>query len=204
MEHQAKLISSLGLLVISAVFNGPCYGYTFYVGGKDGWVVDPRESYNHWAERNRFQVNDSLVFKYKKGSDSVLVVNEEAYHKCNKTDPQETINDDNPIFKFKTSGPFFFISGHDQKCENGEKLIIVVMAVRHHTPIVNSSAIAPPTPAPAPAPALKLAPSSVLQTTDGTKIHVPAPAQAHAISGVASNTGSVGLIISGLGLCLWF
>ncbi|KAD3641993.1 hypothetical protein E3N88_31217 [Mikania micrantha] len=142
----------------------------------------------------KFDMLSQGIFKYKKGSDSVLVVNEEAYHKCNKTDPQETINDDNPIFKFKTSGPFFFISGHDQKCENGEKLIIVVMAVRPHTPIVNSSVLAPPTPAPAPA--LKLAPSSVLQTTDGTTTHAPAPAPAHAISGLASNTGSVGLIIS--------
>lgn len=34
--------------------------YVFYAGGRDGWVVDPAESYNHWAERNRFQVNDTI------------------------------------------------------------------------------------------------------------------------------------------------
>ncbi|KAI3812267.1 hypothetical protein L1987_16974 [Smallanthus sonchifolius] len=188
-----KLITSLALLVISAGFIESCYGYTFYVGGKDGWVLDPRESYSHWAERNRFQVNDTLVFKYKKGLDSVLVVDEEAYNKCNKSNPEETLNDDNPVFKFKRSGPFFFISGHDEKCENGEKLIIVVMAVRHHIPIVNSTT-APPTPAPVRAP--ELAPAAVLQTTDGAKVHAPAPA----ISGVTP-TGSVGLI-SSLGFCL--
>lgn len=35
-------------------------GYDFYAGGTDGWVLYPSESYSHWAERNRFQVNDSI------------------------------------------------------------------------------------------------------------------------------------------------
>ncbi|KAK8537821.1 hypothetical protein V6N13_096376 [Hibiscus sabdariffa] len=29
-------------------------------GGRDGWVVNPSENYNHWVERMRFQVNDTL------------------------------------------------------------------------------------------------------------------------------------------------
>lgn len=35
-------------------------GYTFYAGGKEGWVLNPSESYDHWARRNRFQVNDTI------------------------------------------------------------------------------------------------------------------------------------------------
>ncbi|XP_077224704.1 uncharacterized protein LOC143858006 isoform X2 [Tasmannia lanceolata] len=42
--------------------------YNFYVWGGGGWALNPSENFNHWAERNRFQVNDSLVFKNKKGS----------------------------------------------------------------------------------------------------------------------------------------
>jgi len=34
--------------------------YVFYADGRDGWVLDPTESYNHWAGRNRFQVNDTI------------------------------------------------------------------------------------------------------------------------------------------------
>lgn len=34
--------------------------YDFYVGGRDGWVQNPKESYNNWASRMRFQVNDKL------------------------------------------------------------------------------------------------------------------------------------------------
>lgn len=34
--------------------------HTFYVGGESGWVLNPSEPYNHWAERNHFQVNDTI------------------------------------------------------------------------------------------------------------------------------------------------
>ncbi|KAG5546211.1 hypothetical protein RHGRI_018405 [Rhododendron griersonianum] len=35
--------------------------YQFNVGGKEGWVSNPSESYyNPWAQRMRFQVNDTL------------------------------------------------------------------------------------------------------------------------------------------------
>lgn len=34
--------------------------HVFYAGGRDGWVLDPTQSYNHWAGRNRFQVNDTI------------------------------------------------------------------------------------------------------------------------------------------------
>jgi hypothetical protein len=37
-----------------------CVGREFIVGGRGGWTTHPAEPFNHWAERNRFQVNDSL------------------------------------------------------------------------------------------------------------------------------------------------
>lgn len=144
----------------------------------------------------------NAVFKYKKGLDSVLVVNGEAYNKCNTTNPIQTLNDENPIFKFTRSGPFFFISGHNDKCENGEKLIVAVMAVRHHK-IMNSSTTAAPTPAPAPALALApgLAPSATLQTADGKIVQAPAPAPANSGAAYIGSGGFLGLIW-GLGLSL--
>ncbi|KAL4569917.1 hypothetical protein LXL04_025564 [Taraxacum kok-saghyz] len=198
-RHHINLLKTLCFVLIS----GSCYGSTYHVGGKNGWVVDPRESYNHWAERNRFQVNDTLVFKYKKGEDSVLVVNEEAFDNCNKTDPIQTLNDGHSVFKFTRSGPFFFISGHDGKCEIGEKLDVVVMAVNHHNRIVHSTA-APPKPAATalptttPAPHKSASAPTTLQGTDGPKVQAPAPET----SGVGS-AGFGGCVI-GLILCLVF
>ncbi|KAL9454228.1 hypothetical protein AB3S75_009760 [Citrus x aurantiifolia] len=130
----------MGTFIISS-----CEAYKFNVGGKNGlWVVKPSENYNHWAERMRFQVNDTLYFKYKKGSDSVLVVTKDNYFSCNNKKPVQSLTDGESVFCFDHSGPYFFISGNADNCNKGQKLIVVVMAVRnksqHHE--------APPSPCP--------------------------------------------------------
>ncbi|KAF8025827.1 hypothetical protein BT93_F2607, partial [Corymbia citriodora subsp. variegata] len=130
-------------------------GREFHVGGKDGWVVNPSEDYNHWAERNRFQVNDTISFRYKKGEDSVLLVIEDDYHKCNTKNPVYKWEDGDSEFRFYQSGPFFFISGKPGNCEKGQKLIVVVLAVRASppvpTPLPQPPAVAPSPRWPAPA-----------------------------------------------------
>ena len=59
MESQGCLCLLWALLACYLFSSSVAYN-SFDVGGKDGWVINPSESYNHWAERNRFQVNDSL------------------------------------------------------------------------------------------------------------------------------------------------
>ncbi|KAK8481938.1 hypothetical protein V6N11_047891 [Hibiscus sabdariffa] len=122
------------LIVMILCFLTSTEGYKFYVGGKDGWVVNPSENYNHWAQRMRFQVNDTLFFKYKKGSDSVLLVTKEDYFACNTRNPIQSLTEGDSIFTFDRSGPFFFITGNADNCNKGQKLIVVVMAVRHKPP----------------------------------------------------------------------
>ncbi|CAA0808653.1 early nodulin-like protein 1 [Striga hermonthica] len=104
---------------------------TFIVGDEDGWILRPSENYTRWAEKHRFEIKDEVVFKYEKGHDSVLVVNRNDYAKCNKENPAKTLKNGRSRFEFRKSGPFFFISGHDQNCEKGQKLEIVVLS-RHH------------------------------------------------------------------------
>ncbi|XP_055801852.1 early nodulin-like protein 1 [Solanum dulcamara] len=106
--------------------------YTFYAGGKSGWVLNPSESYVHWAERNRFQVNDTIIFKFKLGSNSVLLVDKDDYNNCNKDNPILELEHGNSKFRFDGSGPFYFISGHEDNCEKGQKLMIVVLSPNHH------------------------------------------------------------------------
>ncbi|XP_057473979.1 early nodulin-like protein 4 [Actinidia eriantha] len=133
MESHMCLNFVLVLVIVICFLCSSQAHFNFYVGGRDGWVLKSSETYNCWAERNRFQVNDSLVFKYKKGSDSVLVVNKDDYYKCNKDKPTQALEDGDSLFKFDRSGPFFFISGHGDNCEKGQKLIIIVLAVRNNT-----------------------------------------------------------------------
>ncbi|KAL7188068.1 hypothetical protein ACSBR1_038005 [Camellia fascicularis] len=84
---------SLCLLVV-VVLMGWSEAYQFNVGGKEGWVLNPSENYNHWAGRMRFQVNDTLLFKYNNGSDSVLVVNKQDYDNCNTQNPITKMEDE--------------------------------------------------------------------------------------------------------------
>ncbi|KAM6548918.1 hypothetical protein CsatB_020594 [Cannabis sativa] len=179
-----------------------CQGYQFLVGGKDGWVSNPSENFNHWAEKNRFRVNDTLFFKYKQGSDSVLVVKPDDYNTCNTATPLLSLSDGGSVFTFDRSGPFFFISGNAQNCQKGQKLIVVVMAVRPDKK---------PQPQPAPAPALPSpSPSVVPQppavapaTVNPSNVDAPAPApSANANSGSGHSDGFGLVVCAGLGIIM--
>ncbi|KAG1346573.1 early nodulin-like protein 1 [Cocos nucifera] len=164
------LKSSAGFLLVLGVAIGlvsSSEAYNFYVGGRGGsWGLNPPEDYGRWAGRNRFQVNDTIVFKYKKGNDSVLVVKKEDYDSCNSNNPIQSFHDGNTVFKFDRSGPFYFISGTGDRCQKGEKLIIVVLAPRNKSPTQPPPSPAPPTPSPK-SPTSSPAPSP--------SIHVPPP-----------------------------
>ncbi|MED6216079.1 hypothetical protein PIB30_004105 [Stylosanthes scabra] len=58
------------------------------------------------------------------------------------------MGDGDSTFQFNNSGPFFFISGNTQNCKNGQRLHIIVMAVRHHNPLPPSTPVVPSSEAP--------------------------------------------------------
>ncbi|KAA8523918.1 hypothetical protein F0562_010341 [Nyssa sinensis] len=102
------MASHTSLCLFLALFTAiicSAHAYRFVVGGKDGWVLNPSENYSHWAEKRRFQVNDTLFFKYKKGADSVLVVTKDDYEKCKTEKPIKKMEDGDSVFKFDRSGP---------------------------------------------------------------------------------------------------
>lgn len=88
----------------------------------------------------------STVFKYNKGSHTVLVVTKDDYFSCNTKNPITSLTDGESVFKFDRSGPFFFVSGNVDNCRKGQKLIVVVLAVRDkpHRPPPGSSSPPPP------------------------------------------------------------
>ncbi|KAL9145248.1 hypothetical protein ABFS82_13G029200 [Erythranthe guttata] len=167
MAVSPSIISLLFVLLME--FLCLAHAFEFHVGGDDGWTLKPTKYYNHWAERYRFQINDEIVFKYKKGHDSVLVVNENDYSKCNKENPIKILKDGDSKFKFEKSGPFFFISGHNQNCEKGEKLIVVVLSDRHRNTTHN---------APSPPPHTPLKPPSSSPSPSPVAHHSPTPSHA--------------------------
>ncbi|KAL3323276.1 hypothetical protein AABB24_040406 [Solanum stoloniferum] len=128
------------LLVLACLFTSS-YSYQFTVGGKDGWVPKPSVDYNTWSQHMRFIINDSVLFKYKQGADSVLEVSKDDYDKCNTSNPIKKMEDGNSIFTLDRSGPFYFISGNKDNCDKGQKLQIIVISVRNQTP---APGVAPP------------------------------------------------------------
>ncbi|XP_010242072.1 PREDICTED: early nodulin-like protein 1 [Nelumbo nucifera] len=103
------------------------------VGGKtDAWEIPSSEpeSLNRWAGASRFQIGDSLVWKYDANKDSVLQVTKEAYASCNVSSPIAEYKDGNTKVVLDRSGPFYFISGANGHCEKGQKLIVVVLSPR--------------------------------------------------------------------------
>ncbi|XP_028778553.1 mavicyanin-like [Neltuma alba] len=110
-------------------------GFEFQVGGSAGWVVPPANQtnmYHEWASHNRFQVGDSIRFKYKK--DSVMEVEEEGYKNCNSSHPNMFSNNGNTMFRFDHAGSFYFISGAAGHCQKGQKMIVRVLTQEDSLP----------------------------------------------------------------------
>ncbi|KAK1286975.1 Early nodulin-like protein 3 [Acorus calamus] len=139
-------VSAAALLFLTLIFITTLSSEAkdFLVGGTtNAWKIpsSPSDSLNHWAESTRFQIGDSLVWKYEAGKDSVLQVTREAYLSCNTTGPVAEHGDGNTTVGLDKSGAFYFISGEKGHCEKGQKLIVVVLSKR-------SSSVSSPAPAP--------------------------------------------------------
>ncbi|XP_057951079.1 early nodulin-like protein 5 [Malania oleifera] len=123
-----KLLVLLMMMSSSSSSNG-VRGVEFEVGGEKGWTIpsskDDSQLYNHWASHNRFQLHDTLRFKYKK--DSVLVVSNVEYEKCRSSHPMFYSNNGNTLFLLDRHGLFYFISGVAGHCERGQRMIIKVL-----------------------------------------------------------------------------
>ncbi|KAH9317694.1 hypothetical protein KI387_019463, partial [Taxus chinensis] len=101
----------------------------FKVGGLDAWALPPlgmSDLYKRWAANNKFKVGDSLLFLYPPSQDLVVQVREDAYGKCDVSNPMATFNDGNSLFNFNQSGFFYFTSGKSGHCAKSQKLAIAV------------------------------------------------------------------------------
>ncbi|KAI6690523.1 hypothetical protein NL676_027351 [Syzygium grande] len=169
--------------------------YEFTAGGAKGWTVPADSSanaLNEWAEKNRFQIGDSLVFVYPPSQDSVLYVNQDDYKNCNDASPIAKYVDGHTVFKFNQSGPFHFISGNKDNCHKNEKMVVVVMADRSNK---TSGAVSP-----SPAPSGEESPSPPAGTVEINPTPAPVsqtpPPRNGATSVFVGFTGSIGAFVA--------
>ncbi|KQK03204.1 early nodulin-like protein 2 [Brachypodium distachyon] len=192
-------VAQLVVVALMLAATGCWAGRDFYVGDGGGWRTNPAEPFNHWAERNRFQVNDRVVFRYKGHEDSVLVVSKSHYESCNTSEPFLRLDGGDSAFVLSSSGPYFFISGHADRCWAGERLIVVVLAVRagaKTTPPPKSSS--PPAPAKAspPSPNSTQSPPSSPPAPAKPSSPPPAPAPAPPAAVNTSSSPSPGVAVA--------
>ncbi|XP_042496405.1 early nodulin-like protein 2 [Macadamia integrifolia] len=120
--------SFFAILFLTTVATVSVSAVEFYVGGNRGWVKPTgteTETYEEWANQNRFHVGDSLYFKYQ--NDSVLMVNYKDYKNCDVSNPISKFNDGETVYRFDRYGFFYFISGEPGHCKSGQRLDIRVM-----------------------------------------------------------------------------
>ncbi|OEL13175.1 hypothetical protein BAE44_0025806 [Dichanthelium oligosanthes] len=186
MARRFNGVAALAVLAVLLAASSCADGRDFHVGGRAGWAPNPAEPFNTWAERNRFQVNDTLVrasddmvvscaravFRYNKDADAVLVVTPNHYDACNTTGPALRLGGGDSRFVFNSSGPYFFISADAGRCKAGERLIVVVLAVRNNNgPSTSSPSLSPP-------PTPKSSPSSTPpppKSSSSPPVATPAP-----------------------------
>nr|GEV87847.1 early nodulin-like protein 2 [Tanacetum cinerariifolium] len=195
------LFSSCFPLINSSMGGGIslfCYSnaYNFNVGGKNGWTIPPSESYNQWADRLRFNVNDTLHFKYNGGSDSVMVVGD--YDNCNTNNPITTLTGGDSYYNLNRSGPFYFISGNKSNCDQGQKLIVLVISPRKiATPPAGFSSVPAMSPASSPESGIVMPGSPVGSAGEGVASSPTMnPADANAPAATAGTSPAARLPVS--------
>ncbi|XP_004486773.1 early nodulin-like protein 7 [Cicer arietinum] len=117
------------LIFLAAVTTTVEASRQFQVGDHLGWRVPDQNNtafYTQWAQTNRFQIGDSLVFVYQ--NDSLLTVEKYDYFNCDTTEPITTFTNGKSTLNLDRSGAFYFISGTLDHCNHGQKLLVEVMA----------------------------------------------------------------------------
>ncbi|KAM3696497.1 hypothetical protein ACJW31_06G043100 [Castanea mollissima] len=165
LNPQNKVLYAVGLFCLMLlVQKGAATQFT--VGGSKGWAIpSPNDvHFNQWAENNRFQIGDSLLFNYQPDQDSVLQVNQDSYTNCNTDSYQQKYTDGHTVVQLPQSGPFYFISGNKDNCQKNEKMVVIVLADRsNRSQDTNTTTSPPPSGStdiiPSPAPAGEESPS---------------------------------------------
>ncbi|XWS11188.1 hypothetical protein CRYUN_Cryun38cG0062500 [Craigia yunnanensis] len=200
--YQSKAFHVLGLFCFMLLMVQKGYAREFKVnwGLHNGTNA---ENYNQWAEQNRFQIGDTLLFIYVPNNDSVLQVTEEAYKNCSVEAPISKYSDGHTVFSLSQSGPYHFISGNQENCQNNEKLVVVVLADRSNR---SSSTNETNPPSPSPSGSIDIVPSpapSAESPPTGTVEINPTPAPSEesnppnaAYSVFMSVTGSIGAFVA--------
>ncbi|KAJ7546308.1 hypothetical protein O6H91_08G034900 [Diphasiastrum complanatum] len=120
MAALAFCVHFLALLKLAA-------GKEYVVGDRQGWILPvANTNYSSWALKHKYYVGDKLAFNYKAEPNSVVQVNREHFDACNATDYIASYGNGRTVVELNTTGPYWFISGVNNNCNQGQKFGITV------------------------------------------------------------------------------
>uniref|UniRef100_A0ACD5VRE6 Uncharacterized protein n=1 Tax=Avena sativa TaxID=4498 RepID=A0ACD5VRE6_AVESA len=125
MAAAPNLIPLLMLLLLAAAAPAPSVAARFVVGDKQNWA--PNVNYTAWPDKYHFHVNDWLQFNYARDMyDVVQVRDEEAYEKCDPSNPVVSYNRGrNFVIQLTRPGRYYFICSRGY-CWGGMKVTVLV------------------------------------------------------------------------------
>ncbi|KAK1414258.1 hypothetical protein QVD17_30001 [Tagetes erecta] len=114
----------------------------FTVGDTVGWRIpatNETQLYNVWASRRRFHIGDSLRFRYR--NNSVTVVQKWGFYHCDSSNPIAFFNDGDTVINLDDLGTMYFISADSDRCKKGVNMMVQVMSpapVRYIPPFMST------------------------------------------------------------------
>ncbi|XP_034580653.1 stellacyanin [Setaria viridis] len=121
-------MASRRLLIVAvlAVFAAsPALAADLVVGDGKGW--DLKVDYDKWVDSNDFIVGDTLVFKYTKGSHSVVEATAAGFAACSEANSLGAWASGDDRVALNTSGRWWFFSGVGEDCVQGMKFNLTVL-----------------------------------------------------------------------------
>ncbi|KAB2618608.1 stellacyanin-like [Pyrus ussuriensis x Pyrus communis] len=126
------MVSRMGLvgcflLVAVALFNGAAAD-NYTVGDDLEWTIPPAGSvaYSTWANTKRFQINDTIVFKWS-GSHTVAEVSKADYENCSNSNPLAFYDSSPASITLTSNVTRYFICTVGNHCSDlGQKVTIKI------------------------------------------------------------------------------
>ncbi|KAH7856010.1 hypothetical protein Vadar_031563 [Vaccinium darrowii] len=121
----ASRVAVIGCLVVIAAVVMGAAADTYTVGDSLGWTVPPggRIAYSVWADKQTFEVGDTLVFNWT-GTHNVARVSTKAeFDNCTTTNLIGSIQTTSPAnFTLESNVTHYYICTIDSHCSLGQKL----------------------------------------------------------------------------------
>ncbi|KAL2543898.1 Uclacyanin 1 [Forsythia ovata] len=121
------------IAILVTTIAAPSLATDYMVGDDAGWKVGV--NYTAWAAGKEFYIGDTLMFMYQKGSENVLKVNATEFQQCLASNTSGALTSGNDIVTLAKPGKRWYISGVDDHCSKGVKLVVTVSEAPAPTPV---------------------------------------------------------------------